>query len=124
MESSNEWTSKRHGAAALQDAGATDCMQLIPRGFGVRQPYAAFVVLPLSLVGLLVGCARFHSKPLSASANADALENRSLTNAMLKTLLETNLHREFGNWPVVEWDFDMLTFAGFYYHPSLEVARV
>jgi outer membrane protein TolC len=71
----------------------------------------------------LVSCARFHSKPLSASANADALESRSLTNAALKAILEKNLHRNFDNWPEVEWDFDMLTLAAFYYHPSLEVAR-
>jgi len=34
---------KRHRAAALQDAGATNYMLLIPRGLGVRQPYAAFL---------------------------------------------------------------------------------
>jgi outer membrane protein, heavy metal efflux system len=70
-----------------------------------------------------VGCVRFHSKPLSASANADALESRSLTNADMKVILEKNLHRDFENWPAVEWDFEMLTLAAFYYHPSLEVAR-
>jgi alginate O-acetyltransferase complex protein AlgI len=32
---------KRHGAAALHDAGATHCVPFIPRGRGVRQPYAA-----------------------------------------------------------------------------------
>jgi cobalt-zinc-cadmium efflux system outer membrane protein len=70
-----------------------------------------------------VGCARFHSKPLSASANADALESRSLTNTEMKIILDKNLHRDFENWPAVEWDFEMLTVAAFYYHPSLEVAR-
>jgi outer membrane protein TolC len=88
----------------------------------------ALSVLVLTLFaffGLLgfVGCARFHSKPLSASANADSLEKRSLTNAELKIILEKNLHREFDNWPAVEWNFEMLTFAAFYFHPSLEVAR-
>jgi hypothetical protein len=38
----NERESKRHRAAALQDAGATDRVRLFPRGLGVRQPYAAF----------------------------------------------------------------------------------
>jgi outer membrane protein TolC len=83
---------------------------------------ARFVVTVLLALSL-VGCARFHSKPLSASANADALETRCLTNIALKMLLEKNLRREFGNWPEVEWDFEMLMFAAFYYHPSLEVAR-
>jgi len=32
---------KRHGAAALHDAGAHTGMQLLPRGCGVPQPYAA-----------------------------------------------------------------------------------
>jgi hypothetical protein len=32
---------KRDRAAALQDAGAFSCEPLRPRGFGVRQPYAA-----------------------------------------------------------------------------------
>ena len=39
----NEQRSKRHGAAALQDAGATDCGPLGQRGYGVRPPHAAFV---------------------------------------------------------------------------------
>jgi hypothetical protein len=39
----NERRSKRHGAAALQNAVATDCASFLPQGFGVRQPYAAFV---------------------------------------------------------------------------------
>jgi cobalt-zinc-cadmium efflux system outer membrane protein len=81
-------------------------------------------VLPLLLFCLtFVGCARFHARPLSASANADALESRSLTNAEMKAILEKNLRRDFENWPAVEWDFEMLTLAAFYYHPSLEVAR-
>jgi cobalt-zinc-cadmium efflux system outer membrane protein len=85
-----------------------------------------FVSLTLALVSVsqtFVGCARFHSRPLSASANADALESRSLTNAELKLILEKNLHREFDNWPPGEWDFNMLALAAFHYHPSLEVAR-
>lgn len=82
------------------------------------------VALPSVLApGLFVGCARFHSQPLSASANAETLERRSLTNAELKSFLEKNLHRDFENWPQVDWDFEMLTLAAFYYHPSLEVAR-
>jgi len=80
---------------------------------------AAF--LPICMI--FEGCARFHSQPLSASANADALESRSLTNGEMKIILEKNLHRDLENWPAVEWDFDMLTLAAFYYHPSLEVAR-
>jgi outer membrane protein, heavy metal efflux system len=72
---------------------------------------------------LLAGCVRYQPRPLSAVATAAALERRSLTNAVLRTFLETNLHREFESWPAKGWDFEMLTLAAFYYHPSLEVAR-
>lgn len=72
---------------------------------------------------LLAGCARFQSKPISPVETAAKLESRSLTNAVLQTFLENNLHREFTNWPAAQWDFDMLTHAAFYYHPSLDVAR-
>src|SRR5262249_53986621 len=37
--------------------------------------------------------------------------------------VETNSHREFPNWPVESWDFEMLTLAAYFYHPDLEVAR-
>jgi outer membrane protein TolC len=77
----------------------------------------------ISLLVLLAGCARYHPQPLSPAQTAERLENRSLTNAALKTFLETNLHREITPWPAAAWDFDMLTLAAFYYHPSLEVAR-
>jgi len=72
---------------------------------------------------LLAGCARFQPRPLSSTETADTLEGRSLTNAVLKTFLEENLHREVTNWPSSTWDFEMLSLAAFYYHPSLEVAR-
>src|SRR5262245_21050248 len=101
--------------------------------YGILKPAASqgrlalrFTALTLALAffsGIFVGCARFHPRPISALANADALESRSLTNAEMKLVLEKNLHREFDNWPVVEWDFNMLAFAAFHYHPSLEVAR-
>jgi len=105
---------------------ANSARQILECGVALRPPphskglRMVFTLLP---VVLLFGCARFHSKPLSASANADALESRSLTNAAVRALLEKNLHREFEAWPDVQWDFDMLTMAAFYYHPSLEVAR-
>lgn len=74
-------------------------------------------------MGLLTGCARFHSQPLSPARTADQLDSRSLTNAALKSFLETNLHRPFPAWPAAAWDFETLTLVAFYYHPSLDVAR-
>jgi hypothetical protein len=43
LESANERRSKRQRTAALQDAVATGCAPLLPRGFGVRLSSAAFI---------------------------------------------------------------------------------
>jgi outer membrane protein TolC len=72
---------------------------------------------------LVAGCARFHPQPLSPAETAAGLERRSLDNPDLKAFLEKNLKRELNTWPAAKWDFEMLTLAAFYYHPSLEVAR-
>ena len=73
--------------------------------------------------GLLAGCTHFRSQPLAPAETAARLESRSLGEPALKGFLEKNLHRELTNWPAASWDFDMLTLAAFYYHPSLDVAR-
>jgi len=72
---------------------------------------------------ILGGCVRFEPKPLSPSTLAASLEDRSLTNAGLKTFLEKNLGHGLAVWPPAAWDFDMLTLVAFYWEPSLEVAR-
>jgi outer membrane protein, heavy metal efflux system len=74
-------------------------------------------------LGLLAGCARFQSQPLSPADTAACLESRSLDNAGLKAFLEKNLNRELSAWPAAKWDFEMLTLVAFYYQPSLDVAR-
>jgi outer membrane protein TolC len=79
--------------------------------------------LAIIALGLLVGCARFHSQPISPEQTAASLDSRSLDNPALKAFLEGSLHRELTNWPAVSWDLDLLTLAAFYYHPSLELAR-
>jgi outer membrane protein TolC len=76
------------------------------------------------LIGsLLTGCARFHPQPLAPVQNAERLESRSLTNEALRAFVATNSHRELPIWPLESWDFDLLTWAAFFYHPSLEVVR-
>jgi len=105
---------------ATQDSSCLATLRLEAESLGNSLPV---VWLCVPIFAAFFGCARFHSQPLSASANAEALESRSLRNDELKTVLEKNLHRDFGNWPEVEWDFDMLTLAAFYFHPSLEIAR-
>src|SRR5947199_4726215 len=84
-------------------------------------PFSAPIVFFAAMT--LAGCVRFEPKPLSPSTLAASLEDRSLTNAQLKTFLEKNLGRELTVWPPVGWDFDMLTMVAFYWQPSLEVAR-
>jgi cobalt-zinc-cadmium efflux system outer membrane protein len=79
----------------------------------------SFLVAALALAG----CARFHSQPLLPAETAAGLESRSLDDPGLKAFLEKNLGRQLTNWPVAKWDFETLTLAAFYYHPSLDVAR-
>jgi len=79
--------------------------------------------MPLSLVLLLAGCQHFEPKPISAEQNAADLEARSLANPDLKRFLEKTLEHEISPWPKLPWDFEMLTLAAFYFHPSLDLAR-
>jgi outer membrane protein TolC len=88
-----------------------------------RDLFSVAVCLMAFSIFLFTGCARFQPQPISPSQTATELENRSLTNAALKTFLEKNLHRELADWPGASWDFEMLTLAAFYYHPDLAVAR-
>jgi len=71
----------------------------------------------------LSGCAHFEPRPLSPAQAAADFESRSLDHPGLKHFLEKNLKREMAEWPARSWDFKALTFAAFYFHPSLDVAR-
>jgi hypothetical protein len=74
----NKRSSKRHRAAALQDAVAPDCTLLLPRGLGVRQPYAAFVAwVPQRYVR------RFHAALSSVVLLASAATHRTYRSAVL-----------------------------------------
>src|SRR5712664_3933927 len=83
----------------------------------------ALGLLLLALGLWLAGCARFEPRPISAADSAAELEGRTLEDAALKAFLEKGLKRELSEWPATKWDFEMLTLAALYYHPSLEVAR-
>lgn len=74
---------------------------------------------------LLSGCAtqRFLPKPLNPAAMADSYQARSLNDAGLHQFLEANLEHKLPAWPPEAWDLHMLTLAGFYYSPELDVAR-
>jgi outer membrane protein, heavy metal efflux system len=72
---------------------------------------------------LAAGCTPFTPKPLVPEKTAAQFEQRTLADPALRSFLQTNLHRQFQEWPATTWDEDMLTLAAFYYHPSLDVAR-
>jgi outer membrane protein, heavy metal efflux system len=80
--------------------------------------------LPLvALTGLLAGCVHYEARPLAPAQTALALETRSLAAPQLQEFLANNIGRDFVEWPPKEWDFEMLTWVAFHYHPSLDVAR-
>lgn len=72
---------------------------------------------------LLAGCAHYQPKPISPADTAAKLEARSLDNPAFRDFLQKNSQRQFDEWPLKTWDFETLTLAAWYYHPSLEVAR-
>jgi outer membrane protein, heavy metal efflux system len=72
---------------------------------------------------LAPGCVHYQPKPLAPTRTASNLQSRTLTDAGLMTFIETNAPGRVKNWPTEKWDFDRLTLAAFYYHPSLDVAR-
>jgi outer membrane protein, heavy metal efflux system len=69
------------------------------------------------------GCARFEPHPIEPARTAERLANRSLTNPELKTFIETNSHSQSLIWPTNVWNFERLTWAAFFYHPDLDIAR-
>ena len=77
----------------------------------------------ICLAALANGCAHYQSRPLRPEVTAAQLDARSLSDPALRGFVETNLHRSFSQWPPAQWDFETLTLAAFYYHPSLDVAR-
>src|SRR5438105_1920564 len=89
---------------------------------GTARPTLLGALLLVVLLSL-PGCARFESRPISAEKSAAALESRNLDSVDLEQFLKRNLDRDISEWPPKAWDLEMLTFAGFYYHPSLAVAR-
>jgi cobalt-zinc-cadmium efflux system outer membrane protein len=85
--------------------------------------FLKLILLLTVVLCITTGCTVFHSRPISPTQTASALESRSLENPELKAFLEKNLHIDLKEWPPRLWNFEMLTFAAFYYHPDLDVAR-
>ena len=83
---------------------------------------ARFLIIA-GLSGLVAGCTNTSSlqqnQPLVPETNAANFDARSLRDDGLRKFLADNL----GSVPANEWDFETLSWAAFYYNPSLELAR-
>ena len=73
------------------------------------------------LMMVVAGCVQYQPRPISAPANLESIESRTLDNPDLATFLRTNQH--VSAWPPKSWDVQTLSLVGFYYNPDLAVAR-
>jgi outer membrane protein TolC len=71
----------------------------------------------------LAGCATFQPQPISPEKLAAQFGSRSLEDDGLRAFVKTNLGRGFKEWPPKNWNLELLTYAAYYYSPSLDVAR-
>src|SRR5579859_507100 len=84
------------------------------------------VLIICSLVILVAGCPpvqKYRPAPIAPAAMASSLQARSLHDAGLKCFLQQDLGHELAAWPPQTWDLRALTFAAFYFNPTLDVAR-
>jgi len=72
---------------------------------------------------MLFGCASYHPKPIVPGETASRIESRTLEDRGLRDFINTNKVQAVKEWPLKKWGLEDLTFAAFYYHPSLGVAR-
>jgi cobalt-zinc-cadmium efflux system outer membrane protein len=70
---------------------------------------------------LIIGCVRYHPKPVSASRTLDDFETRSLDAPELREYFQSRPGA--ASWPPPVWDLKNLTLVALYYHPDLDVAR-
>ena len=90
-------------------------------GLGSRHRNILWLLAVVSCV--MSGCVRYRPAPLQPSETAAALEARNLESEGLRNFLQQHLDQPVKEWPLPRWDFDSLTLAAFYFHPSLAVAR-
>lgn len=88
-------------------------------------PRNTTALLALLLVGLLTGCAsrKYQARPLSPSEMAASLQSRTLSDIRFKEFAEQQLKHPVEPWPPKSWDLPLLTEAGFYFNPEMEIAR-
>lgn len=81
------------------------------------------VAIALACVAVLSGCAAYHPRPITPSETMRTLRSRSLGSPGLREFVESELDSPLPNWPPEQWDLPLLTLAGLYFHPDLDVAR-
>ncbi|HUJ42081.1 MAG TPA: TolC family protein [Opitutaceae bacterium] len=93
---------------------------MISRHFSSRPLRAALIAC--SLFGLSA-CVRYQPHPISPEKSAADFSARSLNDEGLRRFLAENLGQNPPSWPMLQWDFEPLVLAAYYFQPGLEVAR-
>lgn len=82
----------------------------------VPPPFSRWLcVLLLPLAG---ACASYEEHPLRPERTESAFRNRTLADEGLSAFISSRVPTR-----PADWSLDLMTLAGFYYHPELEVAR-
>ncbi|HET8996860.1 MAG TPA: TolC family protein, partial [Acetobacteraceae bacterium] len=84
---------------------------------------ARAAIMAAGLAASLCGCAHDKPAPLSAAANAQALESRSLRDPRLLTFVQAALARHDSASSRHAWDLARLTLAALYFHPDIPIAQ-
>lgn len=72
---------------------------------------------------VLAGCVHYQPAPISLEDSAARFEGRTLTNTEIAAFISDFSGVQIDPWPPAVWNEESLTFAAFFYHPSLETAR-
>ena len=86
----------------------------------MRNPCSSITLVAVVLGA--TGCVRFEPKPLDAAHTAAQFDARTLETPELRAFVETNLS-PVPAWPPAQWNFEQLTLAALFLHPSLDVAQ-
>lgn len=76
-----------------------------------------------SATALLVGCASYHSEPISPIENAASLDSRTLNDQRLQQFITAELGDNGKVDRPPTWNLSTLTLAAIYYHPDIAIAH-
>ena len=81
------------------------------------------IPLAAAALALLASCTAYQPAPISAQANADALDVRRLDDPRLERFIAAAQSLDDAPAQAPGWDLERLTLAAVYYHPQLDIAR-